>query len=148
LSQVINAKEHLTAQQKTVLFRVAQESLTNVVKHAQAGQVDVTLRSVRNGVQMRISDNGKGFAADRQRSVNGKRLGLLGMQERVRLVNGRFEVKSMPCTGTTIAVEIPLKTVKRSDASRAFAAAGMNSGPPAPARTAAFAFSIPGVRCW
>ncbi len=103
--------ERLNAEQKTVLFRIAQESLTNVAKHAQASQLEVTLRPVRNGVRMRIKDNGKGFAMNQQRSATGKkRLGLLGMRERVRLVNGRFTVKSAPGRGTAIGVEIPFTT--------------------------------------
>ncbi len=102
--------ENLDSDQKTVLFRVAQESLTNVAKHAQASQVGLTLRKITHGFQMEIKDDGKSFQVDRQLSANGKkRLGLLGMRERVRLVNGRFAVESAPGKGTTVRVVIPLK---------------------------------------
>ncbi len=102
--------EHLDDEQKTVLFRVTQESLTNVAKHARATQVSVTLRKLKNEVQMQVRDNGKAFKVDQQPVANGKkRLGLLGMQERVRLVNGHFAVKSAPGKGTTVSVGIPLK---------------------------------------
>src|SRR5437899_9939066 len=81
----------LNDEQKTVLFRVAQESLTNVAKHAQASRVAVSLRPVKNGIKMQIKDNGKGFAPDQRRSPEGeKQLGLLGMQERGRLANAQF----------------------------------------------------------
>ncbi len=102
--------ENLNNDQKTVLFRVAQESLTNVAKHAQASQVGLTLRKITHGFQMEIKDDGKSFQVDRLPSANGKkRLGLLGMRERVRLVNGRFAVESAPGKGTTVRVVIPLK---------------------------------------
>jgi signal transduction histidine kinase len=108
-SSIVEA-ELLSAEQKTVVFRVAQESLNNVVKHAQASQVSVTFRKVKGGVQIRIHDNGKGFKVDRLPSGNGKkRLGLLGMQERARLINSRFEIRSAPGKGTTVSVEISFK---------------------------------------
>jgi signal transduction histidine kinase len=109
----------LTSEQKTALFRIAQESLTNVAKHAQATEVVVTLGLVKNGIQLRIKDNGKGFAVRRQRSVAEKeRLGLLGMQERMRLVNGRCIVQSAPGRGTTVRVEIPLPAQRQSVCSK------------------------------
>src|SRR5262249_10127199 len=96
--------EKLDDEQKTVVFRVAQESLTNVAKHAQAPQVTATLRTLKNGVRMQITDNGKSFRVQPQFSVGTrKRLGLLGMQERVRLVNGRFAIESEPGKGTTVS---------------------------------------------
>jgi signal transduction histidine kinase len=107
--------ENLNDDQKTVVYRVAQESLTNVAKHAHASHVTVSLRKSRHGLQIQISDNGKAFEVNRQFSSKGrKRLGLLGMRERVRLVNGRFAVKSGPGKGTTVRVEIPFKAAHRS----------------------------------
>ncbi len=105
------AAEQLRSEQKIVLFRVAQESLTNVVKHAQASQVKVALHTLKHVVQMQIRDNGQGFSVDTK--VPGRRrkhLGLLGMQERVRLVNGQFAVTSAPGQGTTVCVEIPFRS--------------------------------------
>ncbi len=102
--------EHLNDDQKTVVYRVAQESLTNVAKHARASRVTVSLRKLSRGLQVEIKDNGKAFKVDRWLSgKGGKRLGLLGMRERVRLVNGRFAVKSRPGKGTTVSMEIPFK---------------------------------------
>src|SRR5262249_16984094 len=87
--------ETLDDEQKTALLRVCQESLTNVARHAHASRVTATLRELRNCVQLQITDDGRAFCVERQLSGNGKkRLGLLGMQERVRLVNGRFAIKS------------------------------------------------------
>jgi signal transduction histidine kinase len=99
---------NLAGDQKTVLFRVAQESLTNVAKHARASQVQVTLRPDPDGIFMEIADNGRSFKADATNAAGSKkRLGLLGMQERVRLVNGRFTIHPRSGRGTTIRVVIP-----------------------------------------
>ena len=102
------AAELLNSEQKSVMFRVAQESLTNVAKHAHASRVRVMLWKQKHGVRMEINDNGRAFHVEQQLAVNGQeRLGLLGMQERVRLVNGRFAIKSAPGKGTTVFADIP-----------------------------------------
>jgi signal transduction histidine kinase len=101
-----SSEEGLNGEQKTVLFRVAQESLTNVARHARAASVEVVLRPVRQGIRMQIKDDGRGFRVSRQRS---RRLGLLGIAERVRLVNGRLAIDSAPGKGTTVIVEIPFE---------------------------------------
>ncbi|MBI3876205.1 MAG: sensor histidine kinase, partial [Verrucomicrobia bacterium] len=99
--------EKLDSERKTVLYRVAQESLTNVAKHARASKVMMSLRKVKGQIRLEIQDNGCSFDLNQ---LNGnKRLGLLGMQERVRLVNGRFAINSECGKGTTVRVEIPFK---------------------------------------
>lgn len=102
--------ERLSGEEKTVLFRIAQESLTNVAKHAKASRVDVTIRKLGAHIRMEVADNGKSFRENPKPRVKGvRRLGLLGMQERVRLVNGTFTVKPDPGNGTTIRAVIPFK---------------------------------------
>jgi PAS domain S-box-containing protein len=99
----------LNSQQGTVLYRVAQESLTNVFKHAHATRVKIRLRQLPRAVSMEIIDNGRALPVPK--SNNGaprQPLGLLGMQERVRLVNGQFAIESTPKRGTTVRVQIPL----------------------------------------
>lgn len=103
--------ERLDVQQGTVLYRVAQESLTNVFKHAQATRVRIRLTEQPSSVTLEIIDNGRGGVPPTL--VNGtgqgrQRLGLLGMQERVRLVNGHFSIESTPRRGTTVRVQIPI----------------------------------------
>ena len=106
----------LTAEQKTALFRIAQESLNNVARHAEATEVEVSLNLLKSGVQLRVKDNGKGFSMDQHRSRAEKQhLGLQGMQERVGLMNGRFLVRSAPGAGTTVVAEIPLHGVQRPE---------------------------------
>ena len=116
------AAEQLGDDEKTVLFRVAQESLTNVAKHAQATQVALHIRKINRGISMEVSDNGKSFQAgegNRLRNSRGKRrLGLLGMEERVRLVGGEFAVRARPSAGTTIRVVVPLRPPYRPVARR------------------------------
>lgn len=102
--------ENLDGDQKTVLYRVAQESLNNIAKHAQARQVEATLSSHADEVCMEIKDDGQGFSLDAQTADKAsKRLGLLGMEERVRLVNGTFSVQSTPNEGTVVLVRIPVR---------------------------------------
>jgi len=103
--------EHLTDDQKTAVYRVAQESLTNVAKHARASRVTVRRRKINRGLQIEIRDNGQAFKVEEQLSGKGrKRLGLLGMRERARLLHGRFAVTSRPGKGTAVSMEIPFKT--------------------------------------
>jgi signal transduction histidine kinase len=102
--------EKLEIEQKTALYRVAQESLTNIAKHAEASYGAVKIHKVRNGIELEIKDNGKSFRVDDPTSANRKkRLGLLGIQERVRLANGEFQVQSTPGKGTKLKVWIPFK---------------------------------------
>ena len=100
--------EHLEMTRRTVLFRVVQEALTNVGRHAKASRVTVRLKQIPEGVSMTIADNGKSFSLDRTLLANGgKRLGLLGMRERLEMVGGKFSVESVPGRGTTIFTQIP-----------------------------------------
>ena len=106
--QAFAGVEELDIVKRTVLFRVAQEALTNVARHAKASRVELNLVKLPDGVVMRIKDNGKSFDVERTLQANaGKRLGLLGMRERVEMVGGTFGVKSVPGEGTTIQVEMP-----------------------------------------
>ncbi|MGE5601512.1 MAG: GAF domain-containing sensor histidine kinase, partial [Nitrososphaerales archaeon] len=93
-----------------VLFRVAQEALANVQRHAEATQVTLTLSHDDGNVRLRVEDNGIGFDPRQPpRHEPGSGLGLPGMRERVGLVDGRLEVDSAPGEGTCITVELPAK---------------------------------------
>ena len=101
--------EQLENVKRTVLYRVAQEALTNVARHAHASRVDVTIQKLPRNVGVTIKDNGKSFQVERVlHAKTNKRLGLLGMRERVEMVGGRLRIESAPGTGTTIHAEIPL----------------------------------------
>ena len=106
--------EQLDTAARTVLYRVTQEALTNVAKHAHASRVAVSLEKISAVVRMEIKDDGKSFQVDRVlHAQKGKRLGLLGMRERVEMVGGKFAVASAPGQGTTIQVEIPFDKAGR-----------------------------------
>lgn len=100
----------LPGELETACFRVVQEALTNVVRHANAGRVDVVLRQEKNLLELSIHDNGVGFdlAAIGERAVTDRSLGLLGMRERVQLVGGQFEIHSDLASGTQIYACFPL----------------------------------------
>jgi two-component system sensor histidine kinase DegS len=101
--------EQLENAKRTVLYRVAQEALTNVARHAQATSVKLSIRKLDGILRMEIIDNGKSFAVQHVLSgKRNKRLGLLCMRERLEMVNGSFTIESVPGKGTTIRVEIPL----------------------------------------
>jgi signal transduction histidine kinase len=100
--------EELDGERKTVIFRVVQESLNNISKHAHASRVAVSINSLPDGFQLEIRDNGRGFSPESCAAAKKvKRLGLLGMQERVRLVKGDFALESAPGKGTLLRVQIP-----------------------------------------
>ncbi len=105
--------EKLDMAGRTVLFRVAQEALTNVARHAQANRVDVDIQKRQGSICMRIRDDGKSFSVEHALTAKGgTRLGLLGMRERVEMVGGKFAVESAPGKGTTIEAQIPLGKVR------------------------------------
>jgi PAS domain S-box-containing protein len=89
----------------TPLFRVAQESLNNAVKHAQASRIVVSLFEEDSRLVMRIEDDGKGITQDDRRKR--KSYGLIGMRERVYALGGDFEVRSQERAGTTVEVRVP-----------------------------------------
>ena len=96
--------ERLPAEIETALYRIVQEALTNIVKHAQATSVSIVVARQRNSVKAVIEDDGIGFAHE---SVRDDGLGILGMRERLQLVGGRFTIESEAGSGTTIVAEVP-----------------------------------------
>jgi signal transduction histidine kinase len=93
---------------RTMLYRVAQEALTNVARHAKASQVEVNIQLPNGTILMEITDNGNGFqVAGKSSAAKHNRLGLLGMRERAEMVGGTFSVVSAPGQATTVRVEIP-----------------------------------------
>jgi signal transduction histidine kinase len=103
------AIEQVTGDRRIVFYRVAQEALTNVARHAQASRVELSIEKVDGAVCMKIKDNGKGFPAERVfHAKKNQRLGLLGMRERLEMVGGNFTIQSVQGKGTTITAQIPL----------------------------------------
>jgi two-component system, NarL family, sensor histidine kinase DegS len=101
--------DQLDYHQRTILYRVAQEALTNVSRHARASHVEVDIQKLATGICMKITDNGKSFEVERVLNARGnKRLGLLGMRERLEMVGGHFSIESVQGRGTTVTAQIPL----------------------------------------
>lgn len=97
--------ERLPGEVETALYRIVQEALTNVVKHAGASHVSVVLARKGRSVTAVVEDNGRGFEA---RRTDGRGLGLVGMRERLGLLDGRLRIESTEGAGTTIVAEVPL----------------------------------------
>jgi signal transduction histidine kinase len=89
---------------ETACFRIAQEALSNVARHAKARHVEVTLTAQDAALELTVRDDGVGFDVERRRSD----LGLVGMAERAELVGGRLDVESAPGAGTTVRARFPL----------------------------------------
>lgn len=99
---VTSSAEDLSDEQKTCVYRVVQEALRNVLRHAKAKQAQVILTEADDTVHLTIQDDGQGFSPVRE-----KGLGLLGMEERVKHLGGVFQVRSSPGQGTAIEVSLP-----------------------------------------
>jgi len=97
-------RERLPADVETALYRIVQEALTNIVKHAQANSVGIVLARQGDMVTALVEDDGRGFSRD----GGAEGLGLLGMGERLALLGGKLKVESSPGAGTTIVAEVPL----------------------------------------
>ena len=95
--------ERLPSDIETALYRMVQEGLTNIVKHAQASSVSIVLTNARPAITALIEDNGRGFDTDAAREG----MGLDGMRERLGLVGGKLKIESRPGAGTTLVAEVP-----------------------------------------
>jgi signal transduction histidine kinase len=98
---------------ETALFRVVQEAIANIAKHSEAENVIINLELTNGLVTVEVEDDGKGFDIEGSSDIKiGSRgLGLLGMKERILLIEGRFEIHSQPGSGTRVVVTVPLKGV-------------------------------------
>lgn len=102
----------LSHEAQLTLFRIAQEAMVNIKRHAQASEVVIRLEAAAGKLTMVITDNGKGFKVPTPLSQLGStdKLGLIGMQERAQLLSGSLNIQSELGKGTVIIVEVPLKT--------------------------------------
>jgi two-component system sensor histidine kinase DegS len=112
--EVIGGERDLLPETKLVLFRIAQEALTNVKKHSEASKASVKLEYGADKITMTIVDNGKGFELPKRLGdlASAGMLGLAGMDERARLLGGNLRVQSNLGEGTTVTVELPLDGTK------------------------------------
>jgi signal transduction histidine kinase len=97
---------------ETACFRIVQEALTNITRHAHASQVDISLQRDGPDLLLQVHDDGVGFdtAAMRERASSGGSLGVLGMQERALLLGGELDITSAPVQGSTVTLRCPWRT--------------------------------------
>jgi signal transduction histidine kinase len=94
----------LQPDEEIAVFRIAQEALANVARHAGASRVNIDLRAGSGGLSLTVRDDGRGFEPDRP---GGNGLGLGGMAERARLVGGELTIASQPGNGTELSLKVP-----------------------------------------
>ena len=106
--EVIGNERRLSGETELALFRIAQEALNNVKRHSQATEAVVKVQFTRKKFRMSVADNGKGFDLPESPDDFAQRgkLGLIGIKERVRLLNGTLSVVSHKGKGTTLSVEV------------------------------------------
>ncbi|HZY35147.1 MAG TPA: sensor histidine kinase [Mucilaginibacter sp.] len=100
-------EEHFDDTTETILYRILQECVNNVLKHADASRLDISLIRDENSISLTIEDNGRGFDAADKEKYNG--MGLKNLQNRVNFIKGKIEIDSHPGGGTLVSVYIPLK---------------------------------------
>jgi PAS domain S-box-containing protein len=105
-------REEVASNASTAMFRIFQETLTNVARHAKATRAEVVLQKQRDRLVLLIRDNGRGF--DQADPSLSKSLGLLGMRERAAILGGRVNISSAPGKGTTVTAWIPLPSPEES----------------------------------
>jgi signal transduction histidine kinase len=88
------------------IFRIAQEALCNCIKHSGAQSVEVLLEKINNEIHLSVSDDGRGFDQESERSKKG--LGFISMRERLRLVDGCIHIHTRPNQGTRVEVSVPM----------------------------------------
>ncbi len=108
--EVTGEERKLAPQFETALFRVVQEAINNTVKHAEAHSVVLSIEYAPDAINIEVEDDGKGFdpVAVSLQSDKARGLGLLGMEERITLIGGRFYIESQPGRGTHLTMSVPL----------------------------------------
>ena len=102
--EVVGEVERISGDMETAVYRIVQEALTNIIRHAQATRIDVLLKRRDESLIVIVEDNGVGF--DPKVQQNG-RLGMVGMQERTTMLGGTITFESIPGSGTTVILEVP-----------------------------------------
>ena len=107
--KVLGRERRFSPEVEVLLFRIVQEALSNVRRHAQASEAQVVIEFAEDRIKVTISDNGQGFELSGRVDdlPRGGKLGLAGMQERAQLLGGTIDVKSTPGKGTTVVIQVP-----------------------------------------
>jgi signal transduction histidine kinase len=105
-------KNQFTTEEEINLYRIFQEALNNIVKHAQATRIEITIKKHSGRVTFRVDDNGRGFYRDHLlvKDTSSRGLGLTAIEERVRMLGGALEISSQEGQGTSITFVVPVRT--------------------------------------
>jgi signal transduction histidine kinase len=108
----VRAQVRLAPDIETACFRIVQEALTNITRHAQAKRVEISLRREADSMVLCVQDDGLGFDIEvmRQRALQGTSLGVLGMQERANLIGGELTIHSASGKGSTVQLTCPWRS--------------------------------------
>ena len=98
----------LDAQKELILFRIVQEAMNNIIKHAQASTIAISANFAHNHLQLLIDDNGNGFKLPLEQGDINRGIGLRSMENRVKLLNGQFAIETAPAKGTQIQISVPI----------------------------------------
>jgi signal transduction histidine kinase len=98
----------VSQEQATAIFRIFQEALTNILRHAQATRVHITIAEEEGAYVVEVRDNGRGITEEER--TGARSLGLLGMRERAQLIGGSIDLTGLPGIGTVLTVRVPLPT--------------------------------------
>ncbi len=115
--ETIGFEEKLSPQIETAFYRIVQEALNNIAKHAQADRVEISLVKRDSRIYASVQDNGKGFDLDKvlHSGTPERGVGIVGIQERVSLLGGQMEIQSRAGSGTVLSIEIPYERVREGD---------------------------------
>jgi hypothetical protein len=105
---IIGDSVYMNADKELILFRIVQEGLSNIIKHAQASLIQISLHFTDHLLVVELNDNGKGFIVDQVVRPNG----LMNMKKRTAMLNGQFDLQSAPGKGTALNIKIPLYEIK------------------------------------
>lgn len=110
VTTAVGQPQPISGEAETALFRIGQESCTNILRHAQASQAQIQLKYTPDQLQLIVTDDGQGIHECTKKNGNGRSLGLglLSMKERAEQVGGQFQLESQPGKGTTISINVPL----------------------------------------
>jgi two-component system NarL family sensor kinase len=111
--RVLGRDVDLPEEVKTALFRVTQEALANVGKHAGARRVEVELGFAADGISLDIRDDGRGFELERVQLDPNRGIGLRNMRERLESIGGSFEIRAAPGVGTALRAQVPMEAIRR-----------------------------------
>lgn len=103
----------LSQERSTALFRIFQEALTNILRHANATEIDISLAQTGETVMIEVADNGNGIKENE--AISSQSFGLMGMRERAHLCGGELDIKGVPGEGTTVRVSIPMQGKEADD---------------------------------